>query len=39
MYERPRAEISAGTDGDICGRGRRYLRIRAEISPRKAAEV
>ena len=31
--ERPRTEISASTGGDIGGHGRRYPRIRAEISP------
>ena len=39
MYERPRAEISAGTGGDICGHGRRYLRARAEISADKGGDI
>ena len=38
-YESSRTEISAGKGGDICGQGRRYLRIKAEISARKAARL
>ena len=37
-YLRARAGISADKDGDICGQGRRYLRTKAEISTRKAAQ-